>query len=228
MEAEQQQQPSTVDITLNVVVHDNGNDITYLKFLAPACVVYATKERVESLNDFPNLATPESASCANTYLKYITERYHNLPDTVVFYEPFTDPNDIVTSEEFWKNTILQTVNIGYNISTLTVADKEQLTLDFGTWFEKEIGHSVPIPFVFYTSNCFAIRKDYILRRPLSFYQRLLTLVDNTEDVSRSWFYIFLANYTIDMRLTLEQAKEGTVQDEVESIVVDDEPTIDVN
>lgn len=241
--------PQQVEITANMVVHYNddvvdddtssSSSLSFLDFLKLVTTVYVSSEKsipsIES-SQFSNVVvkTERNTSAVHTFLKFIVDKYESktLPDIIIFYEYSNNTNNITFDSEFWKNTVLQTLNIGYSISALTLETNPQILTDksyFVDWFENSLSHIFPVPFVYYQQNAFAVRVDYILRRPLSFYKMLLELTDedNNTFISKSWFYIFMMNYVFDQRLRLDTQQQPTQSQEQNTNTTDKEKFEDI-
>ena len=69
-------------------------------------------------------------------------------------------------------------------------------MSFIKWFTSHIQETYPDPIHIYCNGLFAVRKDFILRRPLAYYTFLINSVNHHIDpieghfFERAWYYIF--------------------------------------
>lgn len=74
--------------------------------------------------------------------------------------------------------------------------KNNIPVKFGEWFVKHVHPVYPDPIHVYWNAIFAVKKEYILKRPRKYYETLIQEVNHhvnsTEGhfFERSWYYIF--------------------------------------
>ena len=154
---------------------------------------------------------------SETYLRYIIDHYDSLPDVVVFIqaniEDYIGKNDV--------NYVLKMANhaIQYGKSKpyMHSQTKTNMTWDkkwnynngyylqenyknkpivFCDWFTTHIQPEYPDPIYIYRNGLFAVKKEYILKKPLEYYKQLILEVNHHDNpaeghfLERSWYYIF--------------------------------------
>lgn len=159
---------------------------------------------------------------SESYLQYIIMNYDSLPDVVVFTQArisdhlCMDDDSCVDYLINAKNEALRYGNSSpsvvhsesdtfrnhcwdreWNLSDSSLSGRyfrEQVS--FYNWFIENVNNVYPDPICIWRSAFFAVRKDRILARPLSYYISLLSEVSHDINpveghfFERSWYYIF--------------------------------------
>ena len=195
--------------TCEIVVAKYKEDTSWLEPVYDKCVIY------DKSKDYPNVGRE-----AETYLRYIIEKYDNLPEVVVFtqaniadHRGSNDVKILTTMEE-------QALQHGYSFPHVAPHDwvwgpdfnlvdqdnkkykdpmyyHDKNVISYYEYFKKILGFSIfPYPMYIYPNALFAVRKDKILRNTKAFYENIIRTVNHSEwnveayFMERSWFYIF--------------------------------------
>lgn len=206
-------------VNFKIVVARYNENIEWLYEKFNNLVVY---NKFYPLNIRNEIMVPNFGRESETYLRYIITNYNNLPDVVVFtqarisdHRGYNDINYLLKLCEqallFGKSIpdIKHTENKyqkscwdrDWNVESNKYYYLQQNYLNnepivFEKWFNQHIGCEYKTPFHIYSNGIFAIRKDLILRNPIEYYQKLISLVNHHVNPAeghffeRSWFYIF--------------------------------------
>ena len=189
-----------------VVVAKYDEDISWTKKYANVKVYDKSK------GDLPNIGRE-----SHTYLTYIVDNYHRLPEIVFFTQGYikdhgyegldfinlgTEQNYSKNLTRYYRNHYFYCQRLGWNDDHIYVYNGRFVDskdeLGFRTWFKKYIDDEVDINngLIFWQGAIFSVRRECILSRPREYYKRLLEYIPNTNNpevghyIERSWFYIF--------------------------------------
>ena len=207
-------------MSYKIVVARYNENIDWLNPVKKDCIFINKGEALELENEIllPNLGR-ESES----YLWYVINHYDKLPDIVAFTQGKISDHRYMFQPNYYEcvlDTIRQaeskgksnpyhthgiddpSINPQWNYSetenTYFLQDnyKNNTPVKFGEWFCKHIIPVYPDPIHVYWAAIFAVKKEYILKRPREYYEKLIQEVNHhvnsTEGhfFERSWYYIF--------------------------------------
>lgn len=164
--------------------------------------------------DLPNIGRE-----SHTYLTYIVENYHRLPEVVFFTQGCISDHDYEDFDfinlgenkfsqnltELNRNYFFYCQKLGWNDDHIYFYRNDFMTprdeLGFRNWFKTYVDNEVDLELgiIFWQSAIFSVRRECILSRPRSYYQKLLDYIPKTNNpevghyFERSWFYIFNCN-----------------------------------
>jgi hypothetical protein len=221
-----------MNASLQIVVARYNEDISWLQPVISHCLIYNKGTPLMPPPIIHNEIHIENKGReSETYLRYIIENYTSLPDVVIFTQAnISDHNysrlDPVSyllqlgKDAFRYGKSRPTLshkhnpqhpqnihwgkhwNLHQNTYYLQNNYKDNTPILFDHWFTKHIQPEYPDPIHVYQNGIFAIRKDFILCRPLAFYQSLLPEINHHNDPAeghffeRSWYYIFNNNQSL--------------------------------
>jgi len=198
--------------SLQIVVARYQEDITWLQPILHHCIIYNKGSELVPVDNVVPMANRGRES--DTYLRYILERYDDLPDVVVFTQAdISDHNPTrrdpvsyllhLASEAFQygksQNAWVHHERNGkrcwsrrWNVEpagTFYLQDnyKDNQPRPFDEWFIEHIQPTYPDPIHIYRFGIFAMRKEVIRRRPVAFYQSLLQQVNHHSDPAEGHF-----------------------------------------
>ena len=103
------------------------------------------------------------------------------------------------SNDYWGDPLFNYDNrfdVSYPMFKIPSYYKDNKIISFQEWFESNVTIPYPSPISIYPNALFAVKKEYILARPKSYYESLIKDCDYhinpTEGhfFERSWYYIF--------------------------------------
>ena len=204
-------------MSYKIVVARYNENIEWLKSDMSNCIIYNKGDKLNICNE---ILLKNVGRESETYLHYIITNYYNLPDVVVFtqarisdHKGRNDINYLIKIKNealtYSKSTdILTHYDIGENIHFdkewnlrkdgyyLRDNYKNNKPITFLEWFKRTIDQNYPNPIYIYINGIFAVKKEYIINKPIEYYKRLIEEVNHhinsTEGhfFERSWFYIF--------------------------------------
>lgn len=155
---------------------------------------------------------------SHTYLYHIIDNWDNLADTTLFtqcnlsfdHKPFPVSLYLLSHLDLtihlWNNTIDFKNNIPWGflqhggkwLKEYNNGDMRKTTLTFGDWWDKYIEIDRPPLNTFLWSHgaIFSVKKELIKKKPLSYYQKLLTTINDCKNpeeghyMERSWNKLF--------------------------------------
>ncbi len=164
----------------------------------------------KSKGDLPNIGRE-----SHTYLTYIVDNYHRLPEIVFFTQGnisdhgYSDVDFINLEGNYSKNLKRYKYNqffycnkLGWNDDHIYVYGRKYIDykddLGFRSWFKKYIDEETDISksLILWEGAIFSVRRECILSRPREYYKRLLEYIPKTNNpevghyFERSWYYIF--------------------------------------
>lgn len=192
-----------------VVVAKYDEDISWTKKYANVKVYDKSK------GDLPNIGRE-----SHTYLTYIVDNYHRLPDIVFFTQGYIkdhcseDISDFINLgnykfsqnyRELESNYYFYSESLGYDKDHIYdyrnsfMSPKDEL--GYRRWFRKYVDVDGTYPYIekginLWWGAIFSVRRECILSRPREYYKRLLEYIPKTNNpevghyFERSWFYIF--------------------------------------
>ncbi len=187
-----------------VVVAKYDEDIRWTKN-------YHNVKVYDKLNgDLPNIGRE-----SHTYLTYIVDNYHRLPEIVFFTQGHIkdhgyDGIDFINIEgnysknlkRYNRNHYFYCNQLGWNDDHIYVYNNRftdsKDELGFRSWFKRYIDDKVDISkhLLIWEGAIFSVRRECILSRPKEYYRKLLEYIPKTNNpevghyLERSWFYIF--------------------------------------
>jgi hypothetical protein len=203
-----------------IVVARYQENIDWLDPIKKDCIFINKGEALGLENEIllPNLGRE-----SDSYLWYIINNYDQLPDVVAFTQGDISDHSYIFEPDFHeclieaisqaglqgKSDIFHThsiddihVNPQWNYSktdnTYFLPDnyKNNIPVKFGEWFCKHVNTVYPDPIHVYWAAIFAVKKEYILKRPREYYETLIQEVNHHVNpieghfIERSWYYIF--------------------------------------
>lgn len=209
------------DIEFEICVCRYNENISWLEPLAEFCNIYNKNNITDfNTNKFKQIKQLENVGReTDTILNYIIYNYYDLPNVVLFTQGgIEDHKNVVCPNKnplnFFVELYRQAKDTGYSHNIAVIHNSESYInydfrlpeynntklrvsdYSFGEWFEKELDIKFPKLFYVYWHSIFAVRKDFIQKRPIEFYQNLLKYVNDTNApeeahyFERSWYYIF--------------------------------------
>jgi hypothetical protein len=181
------------------------------------CIIYnkGNKLDIENENILENVGRE-----SETYLHYIIENYDNLPDVVVFTQARISDHKGSDDVSYLINIKNEALNYSKSNNFVKHYDarnnihwgkewnlredgyylkdnyKNNNPITFLEWFKSNIDINYPNPICVYGSAIFAVKKEYIINKPVEYYKKLILEVNHhinsTEGhfFERSWYYIF--------------------------------------
>lgn len=204
-------------MSYTIVVARFNENISWLQSEHDHCIIY---NKGEPLN-IPNERMLDNVGReSDTYLQYVIDHYHDLPDVVVFTQArisdHTGTDDVRQLIQMKNEAQIYSKSINFKAYTedgvcrihwgkswnvrpegyyLPDNYKNNTPIVFWEWFEK---HIMPYPSIIrvYCNAIFAVKKEHILCRPIEYFCRLQQEVNHHVNPSeghfleRSWYYIF--------------------------------------
>jgi len=146
---------------------------------------------------------------SHTYLHYIIEHYHNLPDICIFTQGNIQSHGFNLSYLLnMKSTVEKYGKSNSNFSYESFSGSIQFDPDFKTslpsvtkccfrdWFIENIDPDYPNPIFIYSNGIFAVHKNKITQHSIEYYKQLQTFLSHHVNPNeghyfeRSWYYIF--------------------------------------
>jgi ribosomal protein S27E len=183
---------------------------------------YKGKTKPRCKNCSKMVALPNVGKCDHTYLYHIINNYDNLADITCFFPASCLMNAVKQNKTFktlqyikeTNNSVFIGVNVGdvykslygFKLDTYKTGHPENQAANpdaklkpceirpFGKWYNSLFGN-MKATLVDYTS-IFAVRREHILQHPKSYYEKLISYVDNDISpecghyVERAWVAIF--------------------------------------
>ena len=201
-------------MSYKIVVARYNENIDWLKH--DKNVIIYNKNKNNKLN-LPNEIMLENVGReSETYLNYIINNYHKLPDIVVFtqariadHRGRDDINYLLymknqaylhgksypiiihtktNNKSCWDNDWNLNNDGSYYLENCYLNNKPII---FEDWFKKHIffnKDNYPQPFCVYANGLFAVRKELILRHPVEYYKYLIGLVNHHVDPAEGHFF----------------------------------------
>lgn len=201
-------------MSYKIVVARYNENIDWLKH--DKNVIIYNKNKNNKLN-LPNEIMLENVGReSETYLNYIINNYHKLPDIVVFtqariadHRGRDDINYLLymknqaylhgksspiiihtktNNKSCWDNDWNLNSDGSYYLENCYLNNKPII---FEDWFKKHIffnKDNYPQPFCVYANGLFAVRKELILRHPVDYYKYLIGLVNHHVDPAEGHFF----------------------------------------
>jgi hypothetical protein len=204
-------------MSYKIIVARYNENIEWLNSEISNCIIYNKGNKLGIENEiFLENVGRES----ETYLHYIIDNYDNLPDVVVFTQARISDHKGRDDVRYLINIKNEALNYSksnnffehYDKGNNIHFDKEwnlrkdgyylkdnyknNNPITFLKWFKSNIDINYPNPIRLYINAIFAVRKEYIINKPIEYYKRLILEVnhhiDSTEGhfFERSWYYIF--------------------------------------
>lgn len=195
----------------NVVKHENiGRESqTYLLFIIknyhclPEIVVFTQGKIHDHFSECASILFSRFIHEAKIHGASLPTHIHSCSDTTCKSSWDPDWNVFVEEEEDEEEEKEKIqMNTSKKVVTRFILENCYLhhnKIRFDTWFQENIGRPYTFPFKIYRNAIFAVHKNRILSRPLSFYEDLLRYCSHHVDpaeghfLERSWYYIFNEN-----------------------------------
>ena len=204
-------------MSYKIVVARYNENIGWLNSEMKNCVIY---NKGNKLNIDNEIMLKNVGRESETYLQYIITNYDNLPDVIVFTQARIADHKGSDDVSYLINIKNEALNkaksqnfylhndIGNNIywdSKWNLRNGQYFLKDnyknnnpitFIEWFKTNINMDYPNPINIYMNAIFAVKKEYIINKPIEYYKKLILEVnhhiDSTEGhfFERSWYYIF--------------------------------------
>lgn len=210
--------------------------------------VYNKGDPLTSTNGFERVINlPNKGRESQAFLHHIVTQYDNLAPVTIFTQgKITDhiPNvcKAMDGMEYIvhlghqarehgisQNTVCEpdvpwAPRRSFKILTWNGETNEDSGTSFGTWFENYLLQEFPDQkeYLWYPGALFAVTKELIRRRPLSFYQRIIATVSNSgapeasHFMERSWYYMFhpkcVIGDIISMRVVSSRSSQGSQEE----------------
>ena len=208
--------------TYKIVVARYNENVEWLTPEMENCLIYNKGEKMNLVNE---IISENVGRESESYLKYIISNYDFLPDVVIFTQArISDHIDGGTDEISYLTRMRnEAILHGKSQTYLTYQQPQTQTLHccwdrewniydgeyflknhyknntpilFIDWFKEHINPHYPNPINIYRAGLFAVKREIIISKEKSYYERLMKEVDHhinpTEGhfFERSWFYIF--------------------------------------
>jgi len=201
-------------MSYRIIVAKYDEPINWLLKEKDHCIIYNKGAPLDKPNNIglTEIDLPNVGRESDTYLQYIISNYDDLPDVVVFtqarisdHKRHNNPDilinlkdrELINANSSFKIT---RINRRWNVSNagffLKNNYKHNTPILFGEWFTSNISKTYPVSFKGNYYGIFAVRKQAILSRPISFYKKILEEISHHSDPAeghffeRSWYYIF--------------------------------------
>ena len=201
-------------MSYKIIVARYNEDIGWLNSEMNNCIIY---NKGYPLNIKNEIFLKNVGRESETYLNYIITNYNNLPDVIVFTQARIydhigkdDVNYLLTiKDQALKNCIsTNTIKEEFNNPSFTpdwnYSNNEYFLknnykdkpIKFIDWFKTNINENYQDPIVHYPNGIFALKKEKILNKPLSYYEKFLLEVNHHINpaeghfLERSWYYMF--------------------------------------
>lgn len=184
-------------IASETIVYNKGNDFGPTSKLA---------QELKAVIRLPNVGRE-----SHTYLQYVIDNYDNLPNVITFSQACICDHGIKEplahllrlsneAEKFGYSQNFANGRISRNFGPVVWNSAYYRSVHgretFGPWMDKTLGGYRASPIRIYYCGIFALKKEFILKKPLSFYQNLLkTLSHHNNPIEghffeRTWSIIF--------------------------------------
>jgi hypothetical protein len=208
---------------VELVISRYNEPLDWLQYINHYDIDYITcyNKNITYQNSFINkiVDLPNVGKCDHSYVYHIVENYNNLADVTIFLPGSCDMSYKVEKTNLVINKALQTKNTVFYGNYINKNDlydfylKSYVTQNennaringssllksckpnkFGKWYEQVFG-KYDIEFVSY-KGIFAVSREHIQNRPLSFYQDLIKYIDDDFSpecghyIERAWVSIF--------------------------------------
>lgn len=207
-------------MTTKYVVCRYNEDLSWLTSLPKEEVIVYNKGQVCNEHKWDTILAPNIGREAESYLRYIIDNYHDLPDVVVFTQGrISDHVSCGSCGAGFLKTIAGEARVHGNSRTrLTIAQEtDEFTnptwnlkngtwyldshykagnITFNDWFLSILSMPLVYPMYLYWNALFAVSKERIRSRSLQFYERLIEQVNYSSSpveahfFERAWYYIF--------------------------------------
>jgi len=202
----------TIMPAFKIVVARYSESIEWLLPILHHCIVI---NKGEPLNIKNEICVPNVGRESESYLRYIIDNYHDLPEIVLFTQAtITDhisPNETPieylhklleeaqqhgaslprTSHNYMESPALNSeFGPQWNIINKGFAERygNQSAPLFCDWFCEHILPVYPNPIHMWLNGLFAVRRENIVRRPLAYYQGLIKEVNHDVDPVEGHFF----------------------------------------
>ena len=165
------------------VVARYNEDVSWTKDLQNVVLYDKSEEPVPGSVPLKNIGRE-----ADTYLRYIIEHYHDLPEFVVFLQG--NPFDHMSSGSKIEDRIFKpTVTKPFLTEMWTEHTDRYKEVYFREYYQLLFDQDYSAPFIQYSCGAqWAVPRECITHRPIQFYKRLLTMLHWNEDFSGGCFY----------------------------------------
>jgi hypothetical protein len=203
-----------------IIVARYNEDIFWFRHEMDNCIIYNKGEKLNCKNE---ILLPNVGRESHTYLYHIINNYDNLAEINIFtqgkisdhrnfkedhinhlmdlrYEAWREgkskPGDYLHEPGFPQTCIDPDWNYSNGNYFLKDNYLDNQPCLFINWFKGYVLPVYPNPIKWYGNAIFAVKKEFILKRPKSYYEMLIKQVNHhinpTEGhfFERSWYYIF--------------------------------------
>ena len=203
-----------------IVVARYNEDIYWFRHEMDNCIIYNKGEHLNCKNE---ILLSNVGREAHTYLWHIIQNYDKIADVTVFTQAKISDHGNYKEDHInhlmdlrydaWRNGKSKAgeyfhepghpqtcadpdwnyINGEYFLKNNYSKNQPRL---FIQWFKSYIQRDYPNPLKWYGNSIFAVKKEFILRKPKSYYEVLLKQVDHNINPAeghffeRSWYYIF--------------------------------------
>jgi hypothetical protein len=205
-------------MSYKIVVARYNESIDWLNNEMKNCIIY---NKGNPLNINNEVILKNVGRESETYLHFIITNYKNLPDVIVFTQArisdHRGKDDINYLIQIKNEALNNSKSLDYIVHHetdthdfcwdkewnlingqyyLTNNYKNNKHITFIEWFKYNININYPNPIKIYPNGIFAVKKENILNKPITYYKKLISEVNHhinsTEGhfFERSWYYIF--------------------------------------
>jgi hypothetical protein len=204
-------------MSYKIIVARYHENINWLNSELKNCIIYNKGKKLNIENE---VMLENVGRESETYLQYIITNYNNLPDIIVFtqarisdHKGRDDINYLLKiKNEALNNGKSQDILLHNDVGNSMHWDKEwnlqngqyylnnnyknNQPITFINWFKANVDPNYPNPIKIYHNAIFAVKKEYIINKPIEYYKKLILEVNHhvnsTEGhfFERSWYYIF--------------------------------------
>jgi len=188
-------------MSYKIVVARYNENIDWLKDEIQHCIIFNKGETLHIENEvhLDNIGRE-----SETYLHYIIENYHNLPDVTIFTQgnisDHRGSNDVSylmhlkndaflngKSSPFYSHfdngedsAFKKDWNFDNDTDSFFLQEnyKNNTPILFIDWFKKHIHQNYPNPISIYTNAIFAVSKECILKKSIEYYKELILQVNH--------------------------------------------------
>ena len=198
-----------------IIVARYNENIDWLSTELNQCIIYNKGAPLHLPNE---IRVDNKGRESETYLQYIISHYDNLPDVVIFTQAkisdHIGKNDVnyllymkdvalhhgkmhpFTHHQTAKNIHCWDKSWNYTNGFYLQHNYKSKPVLFHEWFTKNINTTYPNPIHIYRNGLFAVKKEFILKKSLDYYKKLIEEVNHHSNPAeghffeRSWYYIF--------------------------------------
>jgi hypothetical protein len=227
-----------------IVVARYNENLDWLLPFKDISVIYNKGNNDITLNRFNSINLPNFGRESHTYLYHIITNYDSLADKTIFFQGKINDHRILSMEEYFNNDEFtgKIDKLDINIFKRKITHENKWKVEYDTGNMRRSMHTpfewlkdiISLDFnenenikIVWGAN-FAVNKNIILKKPKSFYEDLIRLLDfhvNPEEghfFERSWYTIFHNNFISKKKIGYYQLKNHIDFDIITKIIDKDE------